>query len=97
MSYSAAMPARRTKLSIAFTSTMRVLVTTFLFTAAGMGAGLFLGILGTVLYGLIRGRSVDMADAYRHVAIPVAILVGSIALIGSAVLEVRARSQRTSR
>ncbi len=76
---------------------MRVLVTTFLFTAAGMGAGLFLGILGTVLYGLIRGRSVDMADAYRHVAIPVAILVGSIALIGSAVLEVRARSQRTSR
>jgi hypothetical protein len=97
MSYSAAMPTRRTKLSIAFTSTMRVLFTTFLFTAAGMGAGLFLGILGTVLYGLVRDHSVDMADAYRHVAIPVAILVGSIALIGSAVLEVRARSQRTSR
>ena len=91
------MPTRRTKLSIAFTSTMRVLFTTFLFTAAGMGAGLFLGILGTVLYGLIRGHAVDMTGAYRHVAIPVAILVGTIALIGSAVLEVRARSQRTSR
>jgi hypothetical protein len=31
------------------------------------------------------------------VAIPVAILTGSMALIGSAVLEVRARRQRTSR
>lgn len=91
------MPARRSRISIAFTSTMRVLFTTFLFTAAGMGAGLFLGILGTVLYGLIRGRAVDMTGAYRHIAIPVAILVGSVALIGSIVLEVRARRQQTSR
>jgi hypothetical protein len=97
MSYSAAMPARRSRISIVFTSTMRVLFTTLLFTAGGMGAGLFLGILGTVLYGLIRGRNVDMSGAYRHIAIPVAILVGSIALIGAIVMEVRARSQRTSR
>lgn len=90
------MPAQRSRISIVFTSTMRVMFTTLLFTAAGMGAGLFLGILGTVLYGLIRGRNVDMTGAYRHVAIPVAILVGSIALIGSIVLEVRARRQRTS-
>ena len=91
------MPERRTKLSIAFTSAMRVLFTAFLFTAGGMGAGLFLGILGTVLYGLIRGTQVDMTGAYRHIAIPIAILTGSVALIGSAVLEVRARSQRTPR
>jgi hypothetical protein len=62
-----------------------------------MGAGLFLGILGTVLYGLMRGRSVDMTGAYRHIAIPVAILAGVVALIGSIVLEVRARRQRTAR
>jgi uncharacterized membrane protein len=97
MSYSAAMPAQRSRISIVFTSTMRVLFTTLLFTAGGMGAGLFLGILGTVLYGLIRGRSVDMTGAYRHIAIPVAILAGAVALIGSIVLEVRARRQRTSR
>ncbi len=90
------MPAQRSRISIVFTSTMRVLFTTLLFTAGGMGAGLFLGILGTVLYGLIRSRAVDMAGAYRHIAIPVAILMGSIALIGSIVLEVRARRQRTS-
>jgi hypothetical protein len=97
MSYSAAMPAQRSTVSILFTSTMRVLFTTLLFTAGGMGAGLFLGILGTVGYGLIRGTAVDMSGAYRHIAIPVAILVGCVALFGSVVLEVRARRQRTAR
>ena len=90
------MPARRTKLSIAFTSTIRVLFTTLLFVAGGMGAGLFLGIVGTVLYGIISGSKIDMTNAYKHVAIPVAILVGCVALIGSAVLEVRSRRTRTS-
>lgn len=97
MSYSEVAPVRRrSKLSVAFTSTIRVLVTTLLFTAGGMGAGLFLGIVGTVLYGIISGNKVDMTDAYKHVAIPVAILLGSVGLIGSAVLEVRSRRTRTS-
>lgn len=89
--------AQRSRVSIAFTSTVRVLFTALLFTAGGMGVGLFLGIVGMVLYSMIRGQQVDMSNAYRHVAIPLAILCGSIALIGSAVLEVRARRQRTSR
>ena len=90
------MPARRSKVSIAFTSTVRVLFTTLIFVAGGMGAGLFLGIVGTVLYGIISGSKIDMTNAYKHVAIPVAILVGCVALIGSAVLEVRSRRTRTS-
>ena len=94
--YTAMAPARRSKLSIAFTSTMRVLFTTLLFTAGGMGAGLFLGIVGTIVYGMIRGSQIDMTNAYKHVAIPVAICTGAIALVGSALLEVRARRQRTS-
>lgn len=91
------MPARRTRFSIVFTSTVRVLFTTLLFTAGGMGAGLLFGIIGTVVYGLIAGNKVDMSNAYRHVAIPIAILLGSVALVGSAMLEVRSRRQRTSR
>ena len=71
--YTAMAPARRSKLSIAFTSTMRVLFTTLLFTAGGMGAGLFLGIVGTIVYGMIRGSQIDMTNAYKHVAIPVAL------------------------
>lgn len=97
MSYSTALPARRTKLSIVFTSTIRVFFTTVIFTAGGMGAGLFLGIVGTVLCGIITGSKVDMTNAYKQVAIPIAILAGAVALVGSAVLEVRSRRTRTSR
>ena len=64
---------QRSTISIVFTSTVRVLFTTLLFTAAGMGAGLFCGIVGTVIYGIIRGGQVDMTNAYKHVAIPAAI------------------------
>ena len=97
--YSTAMaPSKqRSTISIVFTSTVRVLFTTLLFTAAGMGAGLFCGIVGTVIYGIIRGAQVDMTNAYKHVAIPAAILIGCVALVGSAVLEVRSRRTRTSR
>jgi lipopolysaccharide export LptBFGC system permease protein LptF len=86
---------QRTTISIVFTSAIRVLFTTLLFTAAGMGAGLFCGIVGTVIYGIIRGTQVDMSDAYKHVAIPAAIIIGSAAFAGALVLEVRHR-QRTS-
>ena len=98
MSYAAmALGKQRSKVSIVFTSTVRVLFTTLLFTAAGMGAGLFLGIIGTVGYGIIKGSNVDMSNAYKHVAIPVAITLGAAAFVGALLLEVRARRQRTSR
>ncbi len=96
MSYTAAVPAHRSRMSILFTSTVRVLFTTLLFAAGGMGAGLFVGIVGTVVYGMIKGSRVDMTDAYKHVAIPFAILCGAVALVGATVLEVRARRTRTS-
>lgn len=86
---------RRSKLSVAFSSVLRVLFATLLFTAGGMAVGLFCGIVGTVVYGMIKGGRIDMTNAYRHVAIPIAILAGAVALVGSAVLEARART-RTS-
>jgi hypothetical protein len=98
MSYAAiAHGQQRSKVSVVFTATVRVLFTTLLFTAAGMGAGLFLGIVGTVVYGIIRGSNVDMSNAYKHVAIPVAVTLGAAAFAGALVLEVRSRRQRTSR
>lgn len=88
---------QRSTISIVFTSTVRVLFTTLLFTAAGMGAGLFCGIVGTVLYGIIRGGPIDMTNAYKHVAIPAAIVIGAAAFVGALVLEVRAhRTPRPS-
>ena len=78
-------------------SALRVLFTTILFTAGGMGAGLFFGIVGTIVYGMIRGGSIDMTNAYKRVAIPVAISLGAAAFVGALMLEVRTRRTRTSR
>jgi hypothetical protein len=94
MSYATFASGRRSKPSIVFTSSVRVLFTTLLLTAGGMGVGLFAGIIGSVIYGAIRGH-VDMTNAYKHVAIPVAIAFGCIALVGSAILEVRSRTRAT--
>jgi hypothetical protein len=96
MSFAAPLAApQRSKLSILFTSTVRVVFTTLLFTAGGMGLGLLLGIIGMVTYGLIARVQPDMRNAYLHFAIPVAITIGCVAFIGALVLEVRARRTRT--
>ena len=81
--------------STVFTSAVRVLFATMLFTAGGMAVGLFCGIVGTVVYGMIKGGQIDMTNAYRHIAIPIALLCGSVALMAATVIEVRAR-MRTS-
>lgn len=87
-------PAQPGKLAKLFGSTVRVLFTTLLFTAGGMGLGLLLGIIGMVSYGLIAGVQPDMRNAYRHFAVPLAIIIGGIAFIGALVLEFRARRTR---
>ena len=92
MSSAAVAPTRRR--STISGSVFRVVLATILFTAGGMGLGLFLGIVGTVLFALLSGGKIDMTNAYRHVAIPLAILCGAVGLVGSTVLEVRSR--RTS-
>lgn len=80
-----------TRFSIFFTSVVRVLFATLLFTAGGMAVGLLLGIVGTLAWGMMRGGAIDMTEAYRHVAIPTAIALGGVAFFGSIYLEVRAR------
>ncbi len=80
--------------SVLIASVARVLFATLLFTAAGMGLGLLLGILGTAAWGRMHGGNIDMTIAYRQVAIPFAITLGCVAFLGASYLEVRAR--RTS-
>jgi hypothetical protein len=57
-----------------FMAIFRILILTLAFAAFGMGLGLFFGILGTILYGAIKHMHVDMAIAYRDVAIPLAVI-----------------------
>jgi hypothetical protein len=89
------LPRTRSTVSLFFTSAVRVLFTTLIFTAGGMGLGLLLGIIGMITYGLVVGVQPDMRNAYRHVAIPVAITIGCVAFLGALILEVRARRTRT--
>jgi hypothetical protein len=89
------LPRTRSAASRLLTSAVRVLFTTLIFTAGGMGLGLLLGIIGMITYGLVAGVQPDMRNAYRHVAIPLAIAIGCVAFVGALLLEIRTRRART--
>ncbi len=69
--------------------TFRTLFVTLLCTMGGMGLGLFCGIVGTAILNAVRHGGVDMADAYRHVAVPVAITAGAGALLFQIIAGIR--------
>ncbi len=69
---------------------LRVIAITFLATLLGFCIGLFFGIVGVVLTKMIRGTSTpDMAVAYRHVALPIAIAALIATFIVALVTELR--------
>lgn len=68
---------------------LRVLLLTFLLTLLTFAISLFLGILGTVISARLRGLHPNMTLAYRHVALPIALAAGAVALIVTTVLEIR--------
>jgi hypothetical protein len=67
----------------------RTLLLTILFTGLGMAAGLLTGILWNVISAMIHHTQPDMTNAYRNVAIPVAIFTGGCALLWNIVQAVR--------
>ncbi len=68
---------------------VRVLAVTFLLTLLSFAVSLLLGILGMVVRGLIAGVRPNMTFAYRHVALPVAVVAATVVFIGSMVMEIR--------
>lgn len=64
-------------------------VITFLGTLLTFVVSLFLGIIGTVVAGVISGHHPDMRFAYRHIALPVAITAACALLLGSLIYETR--------
>lgn len=59
----------------------RVVGFTFLWAGLGMAVGLFLGILGVLIYSISHAHTVEMSQAYRQVAIPAAVFSGGCALL----------------
>jgi hypothetical protein len=68
---------------------VRVGAITFLLTLISFAVSLFLGILGVVIVAALRGVHPQMTSAYRHVALPVAIVVAPLVVVSATVVEIR--------
>ena len=62
---------------------------TFLVTLLSFAVSLLLGILGLVIAARLQSAQLNLTTAYRHIALPVAAVVGVIALITASVMEIR--------
>lgn len=67
----------------------RVVLVTSLGTLLCFAASLFLGILGTVVVAALRGVHPDMRIAYRHIALPMALVAGAIIFVLVLAMEIR--------
>ena len=67
----------------------RICFVTLLLTGVGMGLGLFVGILTTVIGGAISHHAIDLTRAYKVFAIPSALVFGSCTLVFQTVKSVR--------
>ena len=72
----------------------RVFAVTFLLTLLSFAVALLLSILGTIVYSQVKHVAPNLPFAYRHIAFPFAITVGTIVLVLSLVIEVRHYRQR---
>jgi TRAP-type C4-dicarboxylate transport system permease small subunit len=72
----------------------RVFAVTFLLTLLSFAVALLLSILGTIVYSQVEHVAPNLPFAYRHIAFPFAITVGTIVLVLSLVMEVRNYRQR---
>ena len=68
---------------------MRVLLVSFLLTLLSFAVCLLLGIVGLLISARLRGVYPNMTLAYRHIAFPAAIVLGTLAMLAAISLEVR--------
>jgi uncharacterized BrkB/YihY/UPF0761 family membrane protein len=84
-----ASPARPSRLPHWYAIPVRVCLVTFIGTLLCFAVGLLLGILGTVLVSALRGVHPDMRIAYRLIALPAALVAGSIVFVLALLMEIR--------
>ena len=72
----------------------RIALITGLVTIVAFALALLAGVVSLALYSLIAGGSVQMAAAYRWVAVPVAVLALVVALVAASVYEMRLYRRR---
>jgi hypothetical protein len=68
---------------------VRVFIVTLLSTLLCFAVSLLLAILGTIVAALLRGVHPDMRIAYRHIALPIALVAGGVIFILTLFMEIR--------
>ena len=68
---------------------VRVLLVTFIGTLISFAISLLLGIVGTVIVSSLRHIHPNMTEAYRHIALPSALVAGSIIFVLALIMEIR--------
>ncbi|MGA9508515.1 MAG: hypothetical protein WBV55_07700 [Candidatus Sulfotelmatobacter sp.] len=68
---------------------VRVLLVTFIGTLISFAVSLFLGIVGVGAVSTLRHVHADMTIAYRHIALPAAVIAGSIIFVLALIMEIR--------
>ena len=72
-----------------YTIPLRVALITFILTLLSFAVCLLVAILWTVLAAAIQGTPPDLRISYRHIALPLAIGIGSAVLVISTINEIR--------
>ncbi len=68
---------------------VRVVLMTFIGTLIAFAVSLLIGILGTVVVAAVRHMNPNMTVAYRQIALPVAVVAGSIIFVLALTMEIR--------
>ncbi len=68
---------------------VRVLLVTFIGTLISFAVTLLVGIVGTVAVSALRHVHPNMTVAYRQIALPAAIVAGSIVFVLALIMEIR--------
>src|ERR1700680_2028548 len=68
---------------------VRVLLVTFIGALLSFAVSLFIGIVGTVIVAAVHHANPDMTFAYWHIALPGAVVAGSIIFVLALTMEVR--------
>jgi hypothetical protein len=68
---------------------VRVLLVTFIGTLISFAVTLLAGIIGIGAFSILRGMHPDMTIAYRRIALPAAVVAGSIIFVLALAMEIR--------
>jgi hypothetical protein len=82
-------PARASRSPRWYGVLVRVCLVTFIGTLLCFAISLLLAILGTVIVAALRGAHPDMRIAYRVIAVPMALVAGSLVFVLALTMEIR--------